>query len=168
MRSWWVMRSLVGIAALALLGCGAPAAHPGEVVRLPAGYLLDAKDMNAMCSSLGWCEDFRTPSAAAVVEFEKQLPSLLQRSGRAELAASIATSYLRQYWAVEGKQGLEVVGNFVCWSSAVYLPTLASDFERIPNRSLARTPVIIDDAGICRVSVTFPPTRPQDAVFVLN
>ena len=162
------MRDLAVVGAFALLGCGAPA-PPKEPVHLPAGvYLIDATDMNAMCTSLGWCEEFRTPSAAAVVEFEKRLPALLQRRGRADLAATIVTGYMRQYWAVEGKHGLEIVGNFVCWSSAERLPSLTSDFERIPEQSLARTPVIIDDAGNCRVRVTFPVGSPQAAVFAVG
>lgn len=163
------IRALAQVGVLLIAACGGAQLQPNETRRLSADvYLIAANDMMASCKAQGMCEDFRTPPLAVIADFEKRLPSLLKVKGHGDLAASIPTTYVRQYWAFVGNDGLHIVGNFVCRASAVFLPSLTSDFEPIPPHSLARVPVVVDDAGICLVTVAFPATRPQAAQFVVG
>jgi len=162
-------RRLLCLGILMLSGCRPATLPRSEGHLLPSDvYVITATDMAASCKTHGICGDFQTPPVTAIAEFEKRLPSLLKTQGRDDLAATVPTSYVRQYWAVVGKDGLTIIGNFVCRSSAVYLPSLTSDFAPIPPEWLARAPVLLDDAGMCLVSVTFPASRPQAAAFVFG
>lgn len=160
MSTW----DLICASALLLPACSVAAVRP-SAAKLPRDvYIIAARDMAVWCQ-LGWCEDFRTPPASTVADFEKRLPSLLEALGHDDLAAKVPNSYVRQYWAVAGKNGHEVVGNFVCRAYAVYSPSIFSDLEPSPPEQLARVPIVIDDAGICLISVTFPAGRPDTAKF---
>jgi len=160
-----VTRDLICVGALLLSGCGAAPIHPSKPQRLPADvYIIASEDMAVLCR-IGWCEDFRTPPVEIIWDFEKRLPSLLKAIGRDDLVAKLLTSYVRQYWAVASKHGLDVVGNFVCRSQATYMPSIFSEEEPMTPEMLARSPIVIDDAGICLVTVTFPAGRPQEAEF---
>jgi hypothetical protein len=117
----------------------------------------------------GMCRDFRTPPLEAIANFEAHLPRLLAAHGFDDVARSLET-YVRQYWAVFRDGRLHIVGNFVCRSSLkeAHLDEPHDDLGSVPESHIAHVPIVIDDAGRCLVTASFPAERPDEVQFQLS
>lgn len=64
-----------------------------------------------------------------------------------------AQRYIRQYWAVSRAGELFVIGNYVC-----------PERVAVPARA-ASEPLLVDAAGMCRISALVPAAEPENTVF---
>jgi hypothetical protein len=103
------------------------------------------------------CPDFKTPPKEAIAWFEQDLAPLLKARGLARVVPEIG-HYLRQYWGFLKNGRLVVQGNFVC-QSIVNWDAEGDISDRNPRAKLGKRPplypVIVDDAGDCKVLVQF-------------
>jgi len=132
----------------------------------PGVHVISAADMGAWCTAVdakGACEDFRTPSKKDVSDFDAQLPQFLTARGHAALAPRIG-SYVRQYWAVVRGGQLYIVGNFVC-ASILRDDGPSGSNSLATNLVVDQSPIVVDDAGTCSITATFPVLRPDDVTF---
>lgn len=119
----------------------------------------------------GMCGAFRPVPRESLAYFEHRLPQLLGAHGYQDVAAHVQ-DYLRQYWAALDGDRLLIHGVIACRSlldlyvdvdpeTGASLP-LPSDEER--RRS---GPLVVDDAGRCYLTVSFPADSPNRPVFSL-
>ncbi len=168
---------LVLTGSLVAVGCAGSVRLSNTDARIsPDVHVLTSNDMYAWCNMVdieghpvdpeGMCEDFRTPPLEVIASFEARLPRLLAARGRGEVARSL-DRYVRQYWAVFRDGKLHIVGNFVCRSTLMeaHLADVGDDLKPVPENQLARVPIVVDDAGACNVTASFPADRPEDVQF---
>jgi hypothetical protein len=140
-----VKSALIGLALAACASGNAQAPDGPRALRI-----LAPADLFAWCrSTKPACEDYRDAPVDLVARLDERLTPLLE-ARRLHFLAPRVQQYLRQYWAVFRDGQLFIIGNFVCRSNVA---------------DPARTPVVVDPAGMCVITAIAPVDAPENAQF---